>query len=471
MAQDLERLRIDRSRPKARRGANRGRLVRWVVIVAVVGGAAWVLRRPLASAYDTLTLPAVETVRAVKTSPLAASAVSGTAANGYIVAARRAALSSDFAGRVVELNVEEGDVVKRGAVVARLFSKEYEAGVARARGELAAAEATVAQVRAELEAAKKGLETLKVNVSAAQERIKEARAIQDLAQRQFQRESDLLKKGAGTQDAVDRALSNLDAANAKRSTQEALLRFAELQLAETGAQIEVVAAKLVQAQSVVPVRKAQLDEALAFLEKTEVRAPFDGVVVLKDAEVGEVVSPNSQGGNSRGSVVTMVDFRSLEVQVDLPEKSLSAVAIGTPTNIYLDAYPRVRYAGEVKRIWPTANRQKGSVELRVVFQAPDERLRPEMSVRVVFREADEPPTGDGEPESPVILIPGDCVTNIDGRTGVFAVERDVARWRPVTLGERRGGRVVVKSGLEGGERLVASPPADLTDGTRVRVAP
>ncbi|MHC4451989.1 MAG: efflux RND transporter periplasmic adaptor subunit, partial [Planctomycetota bacterium] len=452
---DLNRLRIDRSGSAKRRRAGWGRAVRWVILAVVLGVALWILRRPIGSLYERLTLPSVETARAVKTSPLAASAVSGTAANGYIVAARRAALSSDFAGRVIELNVEEGAVVKKGDVVARLFSKEYEAAVARARGELGAAEAAVAQVRAELEAAKQGLESLKANVTAAEERIKEAQAIQDLAQVQSDREVDLLKKGAGTQDAVDQAKANLIAAIAKRNTQGALLRFAQLRLTETGADIRVVGARLRQFEAVIPIRQAQLDEALAFLEKTEVRAPFDGVVVLKDAEVGEVVSPNSQGGNSRGSVVTMVDFRSLEVQVDLPEKSLSAVAIGTAASIYLDAYPRFRYAGKVKRIWPTANRQKGSVELRIVFEKPDERLRPEMSVRVVFQDASADAPEPGEAEEPVILIPDDCVTKIDGRTGVFALERDVVRWRPVRLGERRGGRVVVESGLQGGEDLVA----------------
>jgi len=470
MAQDLDRLRIDRSGTASRRrGRGWGRPIRWTITTIVVLAALWVFRRPLASAYERLTLPTVETVRATKTNPLAASAVSGTAANGYIVAARRAALSSDFPGRVVAMNVEEGDVVKQGDVVARLFSKEYEAGVARTRGELAAAKASVAQVRAELEAAHLGLESLKANVTAAEERIKEAQALRELAQAQYDREIDLLTKSAGTQDAADRAKSNLYASTAKVSTLQALLRFAILKLSETEAQTRVVAAKLVQTESVIPIRQAQLDEALAFLDKTEVRAPFDGVVVLKDAEVGEVVSPNSQGGNSRGAVVTMVDFGSLEVQVELPEKSLSAVSIGTPANIYLDAYPQIRYAGRVERIWPTANRQKGTVEMRISFEKADERLRPEMSVRAVFQEAGAKTQETGASEDAVVLIPDDCTTKLEGRTGVFVLERDVLRWQPVVLGERRGGRVVVQKGLDGGETLVARPSSKLADGSRVRV--
>lgn len=467
---DLDRLRIDRS--AAPRPQGRGRLPApakaaiWIVVLLAAG---WVLRRPLRSLYDRVTLPGVAVARAVKTSPLAASAVAGTAANGYVVAARRAALSADTPGRIVAMNVEEGSVVHKGDVVARLYADEYEAALRRAEAELAAAEATVGRRKAEVAAARTNREALQANVEAARARVKDAEVQVRQAEIDYRRATDLVAKGAGIQQDADDARTALDSAQANLRTQQALLTFAEGRVAEATSQVAVAEAAIREAEARVAVQRAQRDQAKATLDKTEVRAPFDGVVVLKDAEVGEVVSPNAQGSNSRGAVVTMVDFASLEVQVDMPETTLSAVKVGTPASIYLDAYPQIRYAGRVSRIWPTANRQKGTVELRVSFDAPDERLRPEMGVRVVFGpeggEAETAPRAEAE----VVLVPESCVTRVDGNPGVFELERDVARWRRVELGEARGGRVVVKAGLQGGETLVADPPADLADGARVRV--
>jgi len=308
-------------------------------------------------------------------------------------------------------------------------------------------------------------------VRAAEAGLADAGVAARQAKVDHERAVELLAKGAGTQQDVDDNRTRLDRAEATVRAEEARLAFARAAVAEGESRVAVAAAQLDELKPQVALRRARRDQAQATLDKTEIRAPFAGVVVLKDAEVGEVVSPNSQGGNSRGSVVTMVDFESLEVQVDMPERTLAGVRVGDRANIYLDAYPEVRYAGVVKRIWPTANRQKGSVELRVGFDAPDERLRPEMGVRVVFLPAGTDESGADATEAPVVVVPEKCVTRVDGETGVFALERDVARWRVVRLGEKRGGRVVVDAGLEGGETLVADPPPSLRDGARVRVAP
>jgi len=468
---DLNRLRIDRetkARPAAGRRGRR-RWAGWLVFLAVAAGVGWLLRAPILGFYDRLTLPAVEVVTATRASPVAAAAVSGTAANGYIVAARRAALSADTPGRVVEMSVEEGSVVRKGQVVARLYSKEYEAAVRRGEAELRSAHAAVAAAEAQVAAARKRLETQQENIAVAEARVTDAESSLELAQVEYDRELALLNKGAGTQDALDKARTALQSAKAKVTAERSLLTFAKARVTETEAEIAVAQANLRQSEAQIPIRQALFDEARATLEKTEVKAPFDGVVVLKDAEVGEVVSPNAQGAQSRGSVVTMVDFGSLEVQVDLPEKSLAQVAVDSPANIYLDAYPEIRYTGRVSRIWPTANRQKGTVELRIVFDRPDERLRPEMSVRVVFRDeaAKDPAPPQTGGESKVLAL-ASCVVRIDGQTGVFVLERDVARFRRVELGEQRGGRVVVERGLDGGETLVNDPPPQLADGDRVR---
>ena len=250
---------------------------------------------------------------------------------------------------------------------------------------------------------------------------------------------------------------------------EAQAEAARAARSQGDARLEVAVAALEEVQARVGVADAAREQAAATLDKTAVRAPFDGVVVLKDAEVGEVVSPNSQGASSRGSVVTMVDFDSLEVQIDLPETSLASVAVGSPASIFLDAYPRDRYAGEVLRIWPTANRQKATVEIRVGFDEPDERLRPELGARVVFAVPEDAGT-DEPPAEDSILLPTTAVVRTEGARGVFVVERGAVRWQPVETGDARGGRVAVTGGLEGGEAVVADPPPELQDGDRVRVA-
>jgi multidrug efflux pump subunit AcrA (membrane-fusion protein) len=185
--------------------------------------------------------------------------------------------------------------------------------------------------------------------------------------------------------------------------------------------------------------------------------------------VGEVVSPNSGGGtNARGSVVTMVDFASLEVQVDLPETSLKEARKGGPAQVFLDAFPERPYRGRVDRIWPTASRSKATVEVRVVFLDPDERLRPDMGVRVVFL----PEGGAGEqvPGAETkreLIVPEPALARRDGVEGVFLLEGDVARFRPVTAGQPRNGRVAIASGVERGDPIVSPVPASLVDGDRV----
>ncbi|MGC6486907.1 MAG: efflux RND transporter periplasmic adaptor subunit, partial [Planctomycetota bacterium] len=191
--------------------------------------------------------------------------------------------------------------------------------------------------------------------------------------------------------------------------------------------------------------------------------------VLKDAEVGEVVSPNAQGGsNARGAVCTMVDFDSLEVQANVPENTLKSVRVGAPADVFLDAFPDDRYAGTVDRIWPTADRQKATVEVRVKFAQKDERLRPEMGVRVVFRSDDQPAPAAVDRE-PRILIPQEALVRIDGEAGAFVLERDVVRFTAVRTASTKGGRVAVEAGLEPNQRIVLAPPPSLRDGDRIRL--
>ncbi len=469
---DLARLKIDRGGASGTRRPARRRLpLGWILLLLVAVALAWVFQRPIRGLIDRARLPAVECVEVVLENPLARSAVSGTAANGYIVASRRAALSADTPGRIVEMRVTEGSVVREGEVVARLYAEEYEAVLRRAEAELAQAERTLERARTQVSASEKALDARRASIGQERARQEEAQADRDLAEVECERAKSLLEQGVESEQNHDRASTELERQEARLRAAAAALQTAVATAEQASGELEVARASLAEAEASVPVLEAARDLAQATLDKTEVRAPFDGVVVLKDAEVGEVVSPNSQGGSARGSVVTMVDFASLEVQVDLPERSLAAVRIEAPVNIYLDAWPTRPYLGQVQRIWPTADRQTATVEVRIGFEEPDELLRPEMGVRVVFDPGEAPGAeeGGGDGGEPRILLPAACVVQVEGRSGAFLLERGRAVFRPVEIGPRRSGRVVVLSGMEEGELAILDPPADLADGDRVRV--
>ena len=305
---------------------------------------------------------------------------------------------------------------------------------------------------------------------AAEADQKDGQAGLEWAELELGRAEKLLADGIASQGRLDEARLQRDRAQARLESLAAALAVSRDGVRSAELELVLAEARLGEAEALVAVKSAERDQARSTLEKTEVRAPFDGVVVLKDAEVGEVVSPNAVGSQSRGSVATMVDPATYEVQVEVPETNLAAVEIGAPASIFLDAYPESGYEGEVLRIWPTANRQKATVEVRVGFLAPDARLRPEMGARVVFRASGAPSAESAPAGPPRILVPQSAVVTIDGRPHVFVLERDVARAREVVLGEERSGRVVIERGLASGERIVEVPPDSLRDGERVRMS-
>ncbi len=473
---DLAKLRIDRgSGPKRAHRRRSPWLLRGAFLVAA-GLGIWFFRVPLLGTIDGLRVTEVELATAVLVDPGAraaeVAAASGAAANGYVVARRRAALSADTPGRITELNVEEGTVLAKGDVVARLYSAEVEASLRRSEAELTGARLAVRVSAARIRAAERRLaeaEALVGNVSSQRD---EAAAAAALAASESQRATDLYARGSLPREQFDRAESGLTQARARLAGAEAGLTRAGAAVGSAEADITLAMLEKDQAEAAVPALEAARDLVQATLDKTFVRAPFDGVVVLKDAEVGEVVSPNALGGQSRGSVATMVDFSSLEIQVELPETSLGSVGIGRPAEVYLDAFATERFEGTVRRIWPTANRQKATIEVRVGLATIDPRMRPEMGARVVFTPAEVASAGSTGGEEggtgPQLLVPASAIVTRSQGRGVFVVEGGVARFRAVTAGEPKGRRAAIESGVAAGEVVVTAPAADLQDGARVR---
>lgn len=474
---DLNRLKIDRPQepgPARGRRAGRSSWLFWLVLVTLLAAGGWIFHTPILTWIDSVRLPEVAVTRVFRDNAIAAGALSGAAANGYIVASTRAALSADTPGRIVEINVREGQAVKKGFVVARLYDKEYKAAVRRAEADVTVGHATLRRREAEKSAAEADHRRLVAARDAAQADVDQAESDERLARVRFARSTKLVDQGAETIENLDEAKARLESADAAVTSAEAHLAAAGAAVAQGISLVALGEAGTLEARAALDVLQASLELAQATLDKTAVRAPFDGIVVLKDAEVGEVVSPNSQaGGSARGSVVTMVDFNSLEVQAEVPETTIAEVRIGAPVRVFLDAFPGIPYTGRVDRIWPTADRQKATIEVRGIFDAPDERLRPEMGVRVVFL-AEEPtdsPASAAASESPNswLLVPASAIVDgEDGTKSVFLLVRDVVRLKRLEVGEERGGRVPVRGGLKGNEKIVDRPPPTLRDGDRVR---
>jgi len=469
---DVSALKIDRSAPAARRAPRRSRWVGVLVVLGLLALVWFLLQRQILELADRLRLPEVRTLQVVKRSAVQAATVSGTSANGYIVARKRAALSADTPGRIVELNVQEGSVVKQGDVVARLFSDEYAASLRRTEADVRLAEAGQARAATEVTVAENQLASARAQLRSAEADLGQYQSAEGLALLEYERSKKLLESGVANQERLDRAQNALETARARLTWANAQIDAARRGITTAESQLEVARSGVREAEARVQSERAARELAQATLDKTAVRAPFDGIVVLKDAEVGEVVSPNVQGGsNARGSVVTMVDFASLEVQAEVPETNLAAVVIGAPAQLYLDARPDKAYRGRVDRIWPTANRTKATVEVRVAFEERDEALRPEMGVRIVFSGADAATTAS-EPvaseKAGSIVIPTEALVSVQGASHVFVLERDVARLRPIAHGEQRNGKVVVERGLVENEVIVLAPPESLRDGQRVR---
>ena len=237
-----------------------------------------------------------------------------------------------------------------------------------------------------------------------------------------------------------------------------LVPEAELENAQT--KLDVAVAQLNAA-------RAQANLAEANLENTNVRAPFGGTVLRKDAEVGEIVAPSSAGGGlTRTAIVTMADLQTLEVEVDVNEAYIAQVTNGQPSRITLDAYPDTSFSGRVRQVVPTADRQKATVLVKVSILDHDPRILPEMGAKVVFT------AHEGEPKQAAIrrvLVPEAAVVRSSSGAAVWVVEEGRARRVTVDVGTTRGDRIEIRQGLAGGESLVLQPPATLKDGVRVEL--
>lgn len=385
------------------------RWVGWVVVLvllAAAGAGAWkwaTRERPVEVSVATVNERAAGTQAAVLN------------ASGYVVARRRATVSSKITGKVVEVNVEEGMAVKEGQVLARLDDATSKAALALAQAQLASAKKNV----------------IENDVHLTQAKIT------------FDRQTKLLNGGYGTQADVDAAKADVDATDARIAAFREQVNVAERQ-------VEV----------------AQTD-----LDNSIIRAPFSGIATSKDAQPGEMVSPVSAGGGfTRTGICTIVDMHSLEVEVDVNESYIGRVSPGQDVTAVLDAYPDFQIPAHVITIVPTADRQKATVLVRIAFKQLDPRILPDMGIKVTFLRSDKDATTPAANAAPVTLAPKAAI-RADGDTNVvFVVRADgVAERRAVRVGGTDGDRVEILAGLHAGDRVVLTPPQTLKDGDKVLV--
>ncbi|HEX9751749.1 MAG TPA: efflux RND transporter periplasmic adaptor subunit [candidate division Zixibacteria bacterium] len=351
----------------------------------------------------------VEVASVQRLAPAAAQSL--LTATGYVVAQRQAAVASKGTGRLEVLNVEEGDQVKSGDVIGRLESNDVEAALASAR-------ASVAQADAEWE---------------------RARALLHEAELNYDRIKGLLTSSLASQSEFDNAEAQFRTAQAGVNSAKAALDRAH----------------------------ADQDYAAVAVENTLIRAPFDGTVLTKDADVGEVVAPFAASSSSRGALVTLADMSSLEVEADVSESNIQRVSVGQPCIITLDAQPAEPYAGYVKKIVPTADRSKATVLTKIAFDQLDSRVLPEMSAKVGFlasgQSAAELGTGT------VLTVPTTTLTTKNGQTLVFRVSHNRVSEVTVQTGRIHGGVTEIVSGLDAGDIVVVNPPHNLHDGDDIEL--
>lgn len=401
-ADDLSRLRIDKSAKTVRPGLRKKPML-------VIGGAALLALSAALYAMGVFsTARSVETATVSLTYPSQSFTVLN--ASGYVVAQRRAAVASKITAQLLEIHVEEGSRVKKGDVIARLEGADAAAARDQARANLHVARYTLEQARAELE---------------------DARA-------SYEREKGLLGREYTTKAAFDSA--------------EARFRKA--------------AAGVAGAESAVKAAGAALEAAEVNLEYTLVRAPFDAVVLTKNADVGDIVTPLGAAANAKAAVVTIADMQSLQVEADVSESNLEQVKAGQPCEIQLDALPDKRFRGVVHMVIPTADRTKATVMVKVRFVEMDPRVLPEMSAKVAFLSK---PVGAGE-ESPRTTISPAALAERSGKTVAFVIREGRVQEQEVTTGEKLGDLLVVTGGVKPGDRVVLNPPRGLKTGSRVKQA-
>ncbi len=411
-APSLAQLKIDRSAAPARR--RRRRWLPWALgVVALAGVAALALAPRKAEVQASSVLVAYPSQQYAELS-----------ASGYVVAQRRAAVSSKGTGRLVELRVREGSQVRQGELLGRIDASDVDAALGAARAGVGQSEAGRAQAEATLRQAQVELSN---------------------AESEYKRNLELKAQGFVSPQAVDAS---------ERRAQTARV------------QVDWARAAIAQAQATWALSQAQVKVQQVGVSNTEIRAPFDGVVLIKNANVGDMITPFSSAAGTSGAVVTLADMSTLEVEADVSEAQVARVKVDQPVEITLDALPDARLRGSVARIVPTVDRAKATVMTKIRFEKLDARILPEMSAKVSFLSQ---PASDAD-QKPVLAVNPKTIAQREGKSVVFHIQGASIAAIPVSLGRKLGDtQELLQPTLKAGDRLVLNPAEKLKSGDSVAV--
>jgi RND family efflux transporter MFP subunit len=401
LADELASLRIprDSSTGERTRRSSRGGLVVALVAIVLLGvGGFYLYSEGRGRVFSTdVELGAISLM-----SPLKSEVT--LVATGYVYTRKQATVAPKTTGRLARLLVSEGNHVKAGQLIAELESGDAEAQLAQVRADIAASRAKVDRARADLADAE-----LKLT-----------------------RQKALVTRGAGTESAFDDARSLV---------------------AQDQAELEA-------AQADVRAVEARQQAAEVQLENTKVRAPFDGTVVRKLAEVGEVLGPASPG------IVTISDLSDLEVQADVSEAQFAKVKVGTPAEILLDAFPDRRFRGQVSEIRQTVDRAKAAVTVKVRFTDDATGVLPDMAAKVSFLA--KALDAEALKAAPKVVAPADAIVERGGEKVVFTDDNGHARAVPVATGGQVGDLIELTHGPSPGTRVIRHPDAELKSGAAIK---
>jgi HlyD family secretion protein len=383
-------------------GSRTGLYIGLAVGLVVVAAGAWFFLAPKPTEVSTVVAAAESSGPNLGTSVLNAS--------GYVVARRVSTVSSKVTGKIAEIFVEEGMAVTEGQVLARL------------EPENSATMLTMAQ--RELEASRRNLAEIEVRLAEAERNLKRNEA--------------LVQQQLISQTALDASKAEVNALAARLAASEAQVKVSESGL-----------------------KMRQID-----YNDLEVRSPFAGVVISKNAQPGEMISPMSSGGFTRTGIATVVDMDSREVEVDVNEAYINRVKPNQRVEATLDAYPDASVAARVVNIVPTADRTKATVRVRIAFDKLEPRILPDMGIKVRF--LDDAPA-QAENAGPRIRVPSGAVQSVGGESYVWIVRDGRVERRAVTVGAESEGSVEVRAGVNDGEELVSPVVQGLQDGGKVRL--
>jgi len=359
--------------------------------------------------------PVVEVATAAK--PESGGPQTALNASGYVTPRRRATIAAKITGRVTGVFFDEGTRVKEGQLLATLDDSDYKRALDSAKADRDASQAAIADLEVQLRN----------------------------AEIQLKRAKQLRESGIQTQEALDNALTTADSLRAK--------------IALTKQQVAAAESRIAVAQQAV--------------DNCTIRSPFPGIVVSKDAQVGEMVSPNSAGGGfTRTGIATIVDMKSNEIEVDVNESYIARVKEGQLVKATLDAFPNDPYDAKVRTVIPTADRQKATVKVRISFLKLDDKILPDMGVKVAFLEREKPAAKGKEKEKgpqAVAFIPKSAVRSDSRASFVYLLRDGKVERRAVSLGMDRGTDIAVMAGLTPGDSVVVKGPESLRDGEKVEI--